>query len=108
MHGLDYVWKQLRSSVDVLASSELPLRTRLINIWVGGLHLLDSSDFPEPDKRRRWDVMSEQATRLEDPVHGGIHASISAMTDKEAEAMAVEIVSLLDWVCHVEGPDKAL
>lgn len=105
MFGLGYVHvhEKLHAAVSNL-TRDTPLRERLIGAWTGALARLDPRDFPEGEKRDRWKALQMQLDRLE---AASDHPSNSTMSDDEVRAIADEIISLYDWVCHKRGASSA-
>lgn len=95
---LGYAWEQLFGAVSSLASSDLPLRERLLDAIGSRVHRV----FPSTSNDRLPAEIAEQLRKLEYSVtkHQTYKESIEQMEEREVEQAIDEIVSLFSKVAR--------
>jgi hypothetical protein len=88
------VRERLWQAVNVLATSPLPLRERVVQACMG-LAFLRTDDFEDSEGRARFTAILETSGALPaSGVEGTIEATVLRMSDDQAVALAQQIVAL--------------
>ncbi len=93
---LQYVEQKMTAAIEGMATSALPIQTRLEYAF-STLAQLDENDFPT-DLGHRWRGVMEMAAANPGTGEGRIPATCRAMSNDDAESLAEEIVGILDAV----------
>jgi hypothetical protein len=90
----DYVREKLVQAVDALATSARPLQKRLFSAAIA-LSTLQAEDFVDDESRVAFGAIKEMLVRQEQVAEEGHYqATIDAMNDERAEALAQQIFDL--------------
>ena len=91
---IDYTDEKLMEAVRILATGSGRIQERLLDA-AHVLILLRADDFPEGDLRRKFNgVMDDLTFEQPEGEEGRISATLSAIDDEDARAIAKRIVSL--------------
>jgi hypothetical protein len=93
--GLDYLAGNFEKAVDLLATSESDLRTRIRDAAIPDLVGFQPEDFPGEEDRADYEFLQQQFHRAEPAGQAGsIETSLAAMTDDEVVEVAKRIRKL--------------
>ena len=96
---IGYIWEKLYIAIRGLASSEQPLRTRLLDAHLT-FHTLQVDDFPERFRSAFHDITAPLTQREPAGNEGSVVASVNAMTNEEVQQTIHSIVRLYDTICR--------
>lgn len=89
-----YPFEKFMDAVDVLATSDRPLRDRIASAFKS-LSAVKASDFKDAETRGLYEGLIESMRKVKDPDRGSIVATLEQMTDEEVGATADKIVQIL-------------
>ncbi len=93
-HAIPYAYEKFMGAVDSLATSDAPLRQRLLYAF-DQLHRLQLRDFGDyPELAQAFEEIDASYRTVSTGPEGGAAASIGAMDDGEAVALSKRIFSL--------------
>ena len=96
---IDYALQKLDSGLRALATCDEPLRDRLVRAF-DAIRQADPEDIP-PEKREEFIALAATVRRdRRDHEMGAVYATIHSMDDREAIAIADQVIDLYTH-CHV-------
>jgi hypothetical protein len=89
-----YPFEKFFSAVTAMATSERPLRDRLVSAHLS-FAAVQERDFKNPETLAEYQKLMAMLTTVHDAEKGYVPATCAAMTDDEASAAAEQIVTVL-------------
>ncbi|MGH9321461.1 MAG: hypothetical protein ACRD3V_16445, partial [Vicinamibacteria bacterium] len=106
MGSIGYAWQKTYEAIRMLVG-EGSIKKRL-EYAASGLLWVDPEDLPNEESRRRFVGIKRSLTKDKpDPDEGSIHATISGMSEQQAEELAQEILTLFMEVSNRYDLDTA-
>ena len=99
-----YPFEKFFNAVTGMASSERPLRDRLVSAHMSFAPVKDS-DFKNPQTLAEYRKLIDMLTRVKDPNKGDAPATCAAMTDEEAHTAAEQMVTVLSLLIIDDSGD---
>lgn len=94
MRITSYPFEKFFDAVTSMATSERPLRDRLVSAHLSFGPVRDA-DFKNPETRAEYHKLMAMLTKVQDPERGSVPATCAAMTEAEVNEAAKQVVTVL-------------